>query len=232
MTKRTVLIVDDETAIRRALRSRLTSAGYAVLDAADGQSAVDLAATAMPDAIVLDLGLPDVHGTEVVRQVRKFSDVPIVILSAVDADDDKVAALDAGADDYVTKPFSIDELMARLRALLRRADQSQEARPTKLRVGRLVVDLAAASVTVNDAPVRVTPTEWALLVEFVRNPGKLLTHRHLIEAVWGGSYGSEASSLRIYVSHLRRLIEDEPANPAWLLTEPGAGYRLCGVELA
>ncbi len=232
MTGRTILVVDDEPTICRALHSRLTGAGYDVLVAPDGTTALELAATAGPDALVLDLGLPDIDGTEVVRRVRLFSDVPIVILSALDADSGKIAALDLGADDYVTKPFSIDELLARLRALLRRADQSADQRPTRLRVGRVEVDLAASLVTIDGNQARVTPTEWALLSEFVRNPGKLLTRRHLIEAVWGGAYGSEASSLRIYVSHLRRLIEEVPADPHWLLTEPGAGYRLCGVEPA
>ena len=228
----TVLVVDDEPHILSALTSRLTGAGYHVLGAADGETAVEIAATAAPDVVVLDMGLPGIQGPEVVRRLRTFSAVPVLVLSALDRDADKVGALDAGADDYVTKPFSLDEMLARLRALLRRAETAQAPRPTAVRVGEAVIDLATRSVTRHGEPVRLTATEWSLLDTFLANPGKLLTRQHLIREVWGSSYGSEASSLRLYVSHLRRIIEAEPANPVHLLTEIGAGYRLLGVEPA
>jgi two-component system KDP operon response regulator KdpE len=225
-----ILVVDDEVHIRRALRSRLTAEGYDVVEAADGPRAVDEVALAAPDAVILDLGLPGFDGAEVVRRVRVFSGVPIVMLSALDQESAKISALDAGADDYVTKPFSSDELLARMRAVLRRASTPEDQSTAKLRLGRAVVDLSLRLVEVDGATVRVTPTEWALLELFARNPGKLLTSRFLIERVWGGAHGSEASSLRIYVSHLRRIIEDVPADPRFLLTEPGAGYRLVSAE--
>jgi len=226
----TILVVDDERHILSALTSRLSSEGYRVLGAADGETALEIAATAAPDLVVLDMGLPGVQGPEVVRRVRRFSAVPILILSALDRDADKVTALDAGADDYVTKPFSLDELLARLRALLRRAETAALPRSAVVRAGRAVVDLNTRTVTRDGDPVRLTATEWALLDAFLANPGKLLTRQHLINSVWGSSHGSEASSLRLYVSHLRRIIEAEPANPVHLLTEVGAGYRLLGVE--
>jgi two-component system KDP operon response regulator KdpE len=226
----TVLVVDDEPHILSALTSRLTGAGYRVLGAGDGETALETAATQAPDVVVLDMGLPGIQGPEVVRRLRLFSAAPVLVLSALDRDADKVHALDAGADDYVTKPFSLDELLARLRALLRRADAAAAPRATVVRAGEAVVDLAARSVTRDGEPVRLTATEWALLDVFLGNPGKLLTRQHLIREVWGSSHGSEASSLRVYVSHLRRLIEAEPANPVHLLTEVGAGYRLVGVE--
>jgi two-component system, OmpR family, KDP operon response regulator KdpE len=226
-----VLVVDDEVHIRNALRTRLSGAGYRVDETGSGADAVAAVATSDVAAVVLDLGLPDLDGVEVVRRVRTFSQVPIVVLSARDSDSAKVGALDEGADDYVTKPFSLDELVARVRAVLRRADSATTA-PAKVRVGRLVVDLGLRAVEVDGNGVRLTATEWALLEQFVANPGKLLTRGKLIQGVWGSMHGSEASALRIYVSHLRRLIETEPANPQFLLTEVGAGYRLVGVEPA
>ena len=226
----TVLVVDDEPHILSALTSRLTGAGYHVLGAADGETAVEIAATAGPDVVILDMGLPGIQGPEVVRRIRVFSTAPVLILSALDRDAEKITALDAGADDYVTKPFSLDELLARVRALLRRAETEHAPRPTVLRVGEAVVDLAARSVTRDGEPVRLTATEWALLDVFLANPGKLLTRHHLIDSIWGSSHGSEASSLRLYVSHLRRVIEAQPADPRHLLTEIGAGYRLVAVE--
>jgi two-component system KDP operon response regulator KdpE len=228
-----VLVVDDEVHIRNALRTRLTGAGYRVAESANGLDAVAAVATSDVAVVILDMGLPDIPGPEVVRRVRTFSKVPIVVLSVLDSDRDKISALDEGADDYVTKPFSVDELLARLRAALRRAEVSAvSGGPTRLRVGRLVVDLALRSVEVDGKPERLTATEWALLDLFVAAPGKLLTRGMLIDGVWGSAHGSEAAALRIYVSHLRRLIEDEPADPRHLLTEVGAGYRLVGVEPA
>jgi two-component system KDP operon response regulator KdpE len=226
-----VLVVDDEVHLRNALRTRLTGAGYRVAETDSGTEAVETCATADVGVVILDLGLPDLDGAEVVKRVRTFSQVPIVVLSARDTDRAKVGALDEGADDYVTKPFSLDELLARIRAVLRRADARDDP-AARLRVGRLLVDLGLRAVWVDDEPVKLTATEWALLEQFVASPGKLLTRGRLIQGVWGSMHGSEASALRIYVSHLRRLIESEPANPRHLLTEVGAGYRLVGVEPA
>ena len=225
-----VLVVDDEAHILMALTACLKQAGYDVVTATDGETALQLAATAMPDVVIVDLGLPGIDGREVIRRLRQFSAAPALVLSARDRDVDKVAALDEGADDYLTKPFSVDELLARLRALLRRIEAAGTATASVVRVGAAVVDLAAHAVTVAGVPVRLTATEWSLVEVFVANPGKLLTRNHLINALWGGSHGSEASSLRIYVSHLRRVIESEPANPRFLLTEIGAGYRLVAIE--
>jgi two-component system KDP operon response regulator KdpE len=226
-----VLVVDDEVHIRNALRSRLVAGGYRVAETELGADAVAQVATADVAVVILDLGLPDIPGVEVVRRVRAFSRVPIVVLSARDGEHDKIEALDEGADDYVTKPFSLDELLARIRACLRRAEPAATA-PARLTVGRLTVDLGLRSVEVDGNGVRLTATEWALLELFVASPGKLLTRGQLIQGVWGSMHGSEASALRIYVSHLRRLIEHEPADPRHLLTETGAGYRLVGVEPA
>ena len=225
-----VLVVDDEAHILMALTACLKQAGYDVVTATDGETALQLAATAMPDVVIVDLGLPGIDGREVIHRLRQFSSAPALVLSARDRDVDKVAALDEGADDYLTKPFSVDELLARLRALLRRIEAAGTATASVVRVGAAVVDLAAHAVTVAGVPVRLTATEWSLVEVFVANPGKLLTRNHLINALWGGSHGSEASSLRIYVSHLRRVIESEPANPRFLLTEIGAGYRLVAIE--
>jgi two-component system KDP operon response regulator KdpE len=227
-----VLVVDDEVHIRNALRTRLTAAGYRVVEAANGTDGVAVTATDDVAVMILDMGLPDIPGPEVVRRVRTFSRVPIVVLSVLDSDRDKISALDEGADDYVTKPFSLDELLARVRAAIRRAEPPEGGAPPKLRVGRMVVDLGLRAVEVDGSQVRLTATEWALLEQFVANPGKLLTRGKLIQGVWGSMHGSEASALRIYVSHLRRLIETEPADPRHLLTEIGAGYRLVGVEPA
>jgi two-component system KDP operon response regulator KdpE len=226
-----VLVVDDEVHIRNALRSRLVAGGYRVAETELGTDAVAQVATADVAVVILDLGLPDIAGVEVVRRVRAFSRVPIVVLSARDGEQDKIEALDEGADDYVTKPFSLDELLARIRACLRRAEPAA-TKPARMQVGRLTVDLGLRSVEVDGNGVRLTATEWALLELFVASPGKLLTRGQLIQGVWGSMHGSEASALRIYVSHLRRLIEHEPADPRHLLTETGAGYRLVGVEPA
>ena len=233
MSEVVVLVVDDEAPLRNALRTHLAAAGFGVAEAGTGADAVAQVAGAPIGAVILDLGLPDMPGTEVVRRVRTFSRVPIVVLSARHGERDKIGALDEGADDYVTKPFSPDELIARVRAAVRsRAEPATMPPPPRLRVGRLVVDLGLRAVTVDGRPERLTATEWALLEQFVASPGKLLTRGRLIEGVWGSAHGSEASALRIYVSHLRRMIEEEPANPRHLLTETGAGYRLVGVEPA
>jgi two-component system KDP operon response regulator KdpE len=218
-----VLVVDDEPQILRALQTSLRAAGYDVETVESAAAALSAAAIHPPDAIVLDLVLPDGRGTEVATELRRWTAAPIIVLSAVEDEREKVAALDAGADDYVTKPFGIDELLARLRAALRRA--GPPGGPI-VKVGELEVDLDKRLVTLAGKPVQLTPTEFDLLQLFVRNPGKLLTHPTILREVWGPAYGDESHYLHVYVSQLRRKIEPEPARPRYLLTEPGAGYRL------
>jgi two-component system, OmpR family, KDP operon response regulator KdpE len=218
-----VLVVDDEPQILRALQTNLRGAGYDVETAATAEQALAAAAVNPPAAVILDLILPDRNGTEVTRELRRWSAVPILVLSAVGDEREKVAALDAGADDYVTKPFGMEELLARLRAALRRAVPSGEP---VLRVGEVEVDLEKRSVAVAGRPVQLTPNEFDLLNLFARNEGKLLTHRTILREVWGPAYGRESHYLHVYVSQLRRKIEPDPARPRYLLTEPGAGYRL------
>jgi two-component system KDP operon response regulator KdpE len=220
----TILVVDDEPQIRRALRTSLEAHGYRVQMAGTGEEAVVAAAEASPDLMFLDLGLPDVDGTDVIQRVRSFSEVPIIVLSVRDRQSDKVAALDAGADDYVTKPFGMAEVLARLRAQLRRA-QPEDSGPVVLRYEELEVDLARRLVTVAGEPVHLTKTEYALLEALVSNPGKLLTHQWLLREVWGRGYGEESHYLRVYVRALRRKLGDHAAAPALILTEPGVGYR-------
>jgi two-component system, OmpR family, KDP operon response regulator KdpE len=218
-----VLVVDDEPQILRALQTNLRGAGYEVETAETAEQALAAAAIGRPDAVILDLVLPDRSGTEVSRELRSWSSVPIIVLSAVGEEHEKVAALDAGADDYVTKPFGMDELLARLRAALRRSAPSGEP---VIRVGELEIDLEKRAVTVAGAPVSLTPHEFELLALLARNEGKLLTHRTILREVWGPAYGTESHYLHVYVSQLRRKIEPDPARPRFLLTEPGAGYRL------
>jgi two-component system KDP operon response regulator KdpE len=218
-----VLVVDDEPQILRALQLKLKTAGYAVETATTAAEALMKAAMRPPEAIILDLLLPDGSGTEVCRELRTWSTVPIVVLSAVGEEGEKIAALDAGADDYVTKPFSGDELLARLRAQLRRGAPSN--RPV-LDVGDLRVDLDKRLVTMAGEPVSLTPIEYDLLRLFAANEGKLLTHPTILREIWGPAYGEESNYLHVYVSHLRRKIEPDPARPRYLLTQPGVGYRL------
>jgi len=218
-----VLVVDDEPQILRALQTNLRGAGYDVETAATGEEALAAAAVHPPDAVILDLVLPDVHGSEVCRELRQWCTAPILVLSAVGDEQEKVAALDAGADDYVTKPFGVDELLARLRAALRRAAPSTEP---VLEIGDLRVDLEKHSVTVAGRRVALTPNEFELLRFLAQNEGKLLTHRMILREVWGPAYGGESHYLHVYVSQLRRKLEPDPARPRYLLTEPGAGYRL------
>lgn len=227
-----VLIVDDEPQIRRALRTSLQAHGYGVVTAGTGEEALTLAVDAAPDLVLLDLGLPDLDGTEVIRRLRAFSEVPVIVLSVRDRQDDKVAALDAGADDYVTKPFGMEELLARLRATLRRA-QPDEPAPAVQRFGDLEVDLARRLVRLGGRVVHLTKTEYELLEAFVTHPGKLLTHRWLLQRVWGRGYGEEREYLRVYVRALRKKLGDDAAAPALILTEPGVGYRwIAGSEPA
>ncbi len=218
-----VLVVDDEQQILRALRTSLRGAGYDVETAETAEGALASAAMRPPEAVILDLVLPDGSGIEVCRELRRWSSTPVILLSAVGEEREKVAALDAGADDYVTKPVGIDELLARLRAVLRRATPSGDP---VICVGDLVVDLEKRSVTTAGAPVHLTPHEFELLRVLAVNEGKLMTHRALLREVWGPGYGSESNLLHVNVSQLRRKIEPDRARPRYLLTEPGAGYRL------
>ncbi|HET8527292.1 MAG TPA: response regulator transcription factor [Gaiellaceae bacterium] len=218
-----VLVVDDEPQILRALRTSLRGAGYDVETAETGEAALTAAAVNPPDAVILDLVLPDGHGTDVARELRTWSNVPVIVLSVVGDEREKVAALDAGADDYVTKPFGIDELLARLRAALRRGEPSGEP---VLELGELRVDLEKQSVHFDGRPVQLTPHEFALLRALAREPGKLMTHQMLLREVWGRAYGDESHYLHVYVSQLRRKLERDPARPRYILTVPGAGYRL------
>jgi two-component system KDP operon response regulator KdpE len=218
-----VLVVDDEPQILRALQTSLRGAGYDVETAATGEQALTMAAVRPPDAVILDLVLPDMRGTEVCRELRTWTTVPIIVLSAVGDESEKVAALDAGADDYVTKPFGVDELLARLRAALRRAEPSTEP---VLEVGDLRIDLEARDVTRSGVRVQLTPHEYDLLRLLARSEGKLLTHKAILREVWGEAYSDESHYLHVYVSQLRRKLEPDPARPRMILTEPGVGYRL------
>ena len=219
-----VLVVDDEPQILRALRTSLQARGYDVVTAPNGETALDHLATTQTDLVVLDLGLPGIDGIETTRRIRTWSDVPIIVLSVREAQSDKVAALDAGADDYVTKPFAIEEVLARIRAVTRRTG-ARLAEDPRLRFDGLQIDLTKRSVLRDGEPVHLTPTEYQLLESFVTHPGKLLTHRWLLQRVWGERYGDEAHYLRVYVAALRKKLEAEPQRPRWLLTEPGVGYR-------
>jgi two-component system KDP operon response regulator KdpE len=219
-----VLVVDDERAIRRFLHATLNAQGCVIYEAADGQSALMMAAAERPDLIILDLGLPDMDGLEVTRQIREWSQIPIIILSVREQEQDKVSALDAGADDYLTKPFSIGELMARIRVALRRS-HLVDAEPL-FSSGDMQVDLSRRLVTVKGTEVSLTPTEYDLLRLLVQHPGKVLTHRQLLQKVWGDAYVNETHLLRVNMSNLRRKIEPDPTRPQYIVTEPGVGYRL------
>ncbi|MDJ0456857.1 response regulator [Pseudarthrobacter phenanthrenivorans] len=218
-----VLVIDDDPHLLKALRITLTAHGYAVDTAVDGGSALAAASRQAPDLLVLDLGLPDMDGTEVLRDLRRWSAAPVLVLSARHGSPDKVGALDAGADDYITKPFGLDELLARLRALLRRVPQP-ESRSLVTSAG-FTVDLAARQVLRSGQPVRLTPTEWNILEILVRHPNRLISQQQLLSDVWGPSYQKEANYLRVYMAQLRRKLEEDPGNPRHLLTEAGVGYR-------
>jgi two-component system, OmpR family, KDP operon response regulator KdpE len=218
-----VLVVDDEPQILRALRTTLRAAGYTVESASTAAEALAVAAAQPPEAVILDLVLPDGSGTEVCRELRTWTNAPVIVLSAVGDEREKIDALDAGADDYVTKPFSVDELLARLRAVLRRQAPSQDP---VIEVGELKIDVPERIVTRGGARVKLSPHEFDLLRVLAQSPGKLLTHRALLREVWGPAYQVEAHYLHVYVSHLRRKIEPDPSSPRYILTEPGAGYRL------
>ena len=234
MPKFTLLVIDDEPQIRRVVRNALASDETRVIDAASGSEGLDMAAAEQPDVVVLDLGLPDMQGIDVCRELRGWSRAPILVLSARHSDREKAALLDAGADDYVTKPFSPLELQARVRALLRRA-ASAETRDgsTRIVAGDLVIDLVARVVTLDGSEVHLTPIEWELLRALATNAGRTLTHRQLFAAAWPGrAHGDAQQYLRVHVAHLRRKLEHDPVRPRYITTEPGVGYRFNGVVMS
>jgi two-component system KDP operon response regulator KdpE len=222
------LVIDDEIQMRRLLRVCLEANGYRVLEAPTGKDGIAQAAQHPPDVVILDLGLPDMEGVDVLKRLREWSRVPVVVLSVRDREEDKIAALDNGADDYVTKPFSSGELLARLRVAQRHVAPASEA--TVFRSGQLEVDLAARVVKLEGKEVRLTATEYSLLRLFVHHAGKVLTHRQILREVWGPNYVEQTHYLRVYLAHLREKLETNPAQPELLITEPGVGYRLASKE--
>jgi two-component system KDP operon response regulator KdpE len=218
-----VLVVDDEASLVRALAINLRARGWDVVTAHDGASALEVAADKHPDVVILDLGLPDLDGVEVIRGLRGWTRVPIIVLSARQDSHDKVVALDAGADDYMTKPFGMDELLARLRAAIRRIGPAEEE--AVVAAGDLTIDLARRKVTRAGTDVRLTPTEWGLLEVLVRAEGRMVGRQQLLHEVWGPAYNSETNYLRVYTAQLRRKLEDDPAQPRHIVTVPGMGYR-------
>lgn len=222
-----ILVVDDEPQIRRFLRASLSGHGYRPIEASNAIEALRSAYDQHPDLIILDLGLPDIDGLEVTRQIRQWSSMPIIVLSARQREDDKIAALDAGADDYLTKPFGVGELLARVRVCLRRAAQlTSDGHETVFTTGDLTVDLEHRLVSQGGSPVHLTPTEYRLLTTLIKHAGKVMTHRQLLRDVWGPAYAAESHLLRVHMAQLRHKLEAEPARPRYLLTEPGVGYRL------
>lgn len=219
-----ILVVDDEPSIRRFLRVSLSGHGYTVSEAKNGLGAVETMVSDRPDLVILDMGLPDISGLDVVRQVREWSTVPILILSVRDREIDKVEALDAGADDYLTKPFGLAELLARIRSALRRSSLIRDT-GTIFRCHDLTVDLSARSVLMGDKRIQLTPTEYELLKTLVQQAGRVLTHHQILTKVWGEQYAGDAHMLRVNVSNLRRKLEPDPVRPRYLITEPGVGYR-------
>jgi two-component system KDP operon response regulator KdpE len=225
--KTTILVIEDEQPLQKFLRATLRSQDYVVLEATTGESGLKRAAAERPDLIILDLGLPDIDGTEVTRRLREWTATPIIVVSARGKEQDKVAALDAGADDYLTKPFGVGELLARIRVVLRHlAAVSADTGEAVFEVGSLRVDLARHEVAVDGALVHLTPNEFKLLTVLAKNAGKVLTHRHLLKEIWGPGAEAEAHYLRVYMNQLRQKLEADAARPRYLLTEPGVGYRL------
>jgi two-component system, OmpR family, KDP operon response regulator KdpE len=225
MSSTRVLIIDDEQPVRRFLKVALTSQGYTVDEASSGQGGISAVVSQKPDVVILDLGLPDLDGTEVTRLLREWTRVPIIILSVRGSENDKIAALDAGADDYLTKPFGVGELLARLRAAMRRASVGNGP---VFESANLRVDLAQRTVTISDRVVQLTPTEYGLLRVLVVHAGMVVTHRQLLQEVWGPAYQDESHMLHVNVSNLRHKIEPNPSRPRFIMTEPGVGYRLRG----
>ncbi len=228
-----VLVVEDDQQLCRFLHTALTSQGFKVTQAESAREALVQATTHSPELILMDLGLPDLDGIELTKQIREWSRVPIIVISARGREDDKVSALDAGADDYLTKPFGVNELLARIRVALRHASQATATQEVSaLDFGTLRIDLVRREVTVNREPVRLTPLEYRLLVYLAQNAGRVLTHRQILKEVWGQAYAGETHYLRVFMLQLRRKIEEDPAHPRLLLTEQGVGYRMCDVRPA
>jgi two-component system, OmpR family, KDP operon response regulator KdpE len=223
-SKPIALVIDDELEIRRFLRVSLGANGYDIHEAANGSEGLTQAAMLRPDVIILDIGLPDMNGLDVLLRLREWSHAPIIALSARHGESDKIAMLDAGANDYLTKPFSVGELMARMRAVRRTAQPTPES--TIVQVGDLRIDFASRAVSVNEAPVKLTKTEYALLHLLAENLGKVLTHKQLLRGTWGPEYETETHYLRVYMGQLRKKIEPDPNNPRYIITESGVGYRL------
>jgi two-component system, OmpR family, KDP operon response regulator KdpE len=224
----TVVLIEDDAPIRRFVRASLESESIRVLEAETGRRGLSLAASARPDLLIVDLGLPDMDGADVVRQLRDWSSVPVIVLSARTREEEKVAALDAGADDYLTKPFGVPELLARIRAHLRRQSRGASAEASKLRFGAIELDFDMRTVRRDGQPIHLTPIEYRLLVSLARHAGRVLTHRQLLQEVWGPSRVESAHYLRIYMGHLRQKLERDPAQPEHIMTETGVGYRLVG----
>jgi two-component system KDP operon response regulator KdpE len=222
----TILAIEDDPSIRRFLRTTLSVEGYDLIEAGTAKEGLTQASTRNPDIILVDLGLPDGDGIDVIRQLREWSSVPIIVLSARGSELDKIAGLDAGADDYLIKPFAVGELLARIRASLRRRDRGKTDAKPVLAIGDIAVDTQKHQVTIANEQVHLTPIEYKLLSALMRNAGKVMTHEHLLKEVWGPAYGDEAHYLRIYIHQLRQKIEKDPARPKYLLTEVGVGYRL------
>lgn len=221
-----ILIIEDEPQIRKLLKVSLNAHGYDLEEAANGKDGVNRAATFKPDLLIIDLGLPDIDGKEVVKQIREWSETPIIILTARDQEQEKIEALDSGADDYMTKPFGVGELLARMRVCLRRA-ATVEQQPV-LVCGGLVVDLQQRRVTVDGDEVKLTPTEYEIIKIMMQHAGKVITHKQLLKAVWGNAYQQDTHYIRVYIAQLRRKIEQNPTQPRYIVTESGVGYRLMG----
>jgi two-component system KDP operon response regulator KdpE len=220
-----ILVIDDEPQILRALRTILSQKGYRISTAGGGEEGLALAVASVPDVVILDLGLPDMDGIEVCERLRDWTQVPIIVLSVRESEQDKVAALDAGADDYLTKPFGIEELLARIRVALRHLSKARGSKEPVVRAGNVTINLASHIVTRDDEEVKLTPTEWALLAYLASNAGRVLTHRNLLEHVWGWAESDNVEYLRVYMLQLRKKLEADPRHPRFLLTEPGIGYR-------
>lgn len=219
-----ILVIDDEPQIRKLLKVSLGAHGYEIEEAATGMEGISRAATFKPDFLIIDLGLPDMDGKKVVQQIREWSQTPIIVLTARDQEQEKIEALDAGADDYVTKPFGMGELMARMRVSLRRSAASEN--DPILTCGELVIDLVARRVTVSGREIKLTPTEYELIKILAQHRGRVLTHKQLLKAVWGSSYNEDTHYIRVYIGQLRRKIEENPTRPRYITTESGVGYRL------
>lgn len=225
-SKLLVLVIEDEAPIRRFLKTTLSAHGYGFQEALNGADGIQAVAKQNPDLIILDLGLPDMDGLDVIKQIREWSETPIIVLSAREQEGDKVTALDEGADDYLTKPFGVSELLARMRVAFRRSIKATETAESKYEFGDIVVDLSSRLVYVAGEEIHLTPIEYKLLVTLIKYRGKVVTHNQLLREVWGQGYNEETQYLRVYMAQLRRKLEKDPANPEFFLNEPGVGYRL------